>query len=319
MISFWQKLKRPFFVLAPMEDVTDTVFRQIIIGCGKPDVFFTEFVSCDGLMSSGFEKVSQRLNFSKEEKPIIAQLFGKNPENFYKASKLILKMGFDGIDINLGCPEKVILKQGTGGALIGENDLVKEIFKATKKGAGKLPVSIKTRIGLKTIETEKWIGFLLKLNSDALTIHGRTVAELSKVPAHWEEIGKAVRMRNTLGSKTVIIGNGDIKSYQEGLEKAKNYGVEGVMIGRGVFENPWVFNKDVDIKKITPEEKIKVLIDHIKLFEKTWGDKKNFNILKKFFKIYVTGFPGASDLRGKLMETRNFIEVYEIIDKYLKC
>lgn len=309
MKNFWQKLPKPFFILAPMEDVTDTAFRQVVAKVGKPDVFFTEFVNVDGLFSAGYDKVIPRLKFSKIEHPLVAQVWGTKLNNFTKAAKLISKMGFDGIDINMGCPQKSVIKQKTCSALIKNPKKAGEIFKATKKGAGWLPVSIKTRIGFSEIQTEKWLGFLLKLKPAVLTIHGRTVKEQSKVPAHWEEIGKVVKMRDELNVETLIVGNGDIKNYQDGLDKVKKYGVNGIMIGRGVFQNPWIFNSKIDILKIIPEQRIKILLDHVKIFQKTWVEKKDFNIMKKFFKVYIQGFKGASEIRAKLMEARNAKEL----------
>ncbi|MDD2823166.1 MAG: tRNA-dihydrouridine synthase [Candidatus Daviesbacteria bacterium] len=313
MTNFWKSLKKPFTVLAPMEDVTDTVFRQIVAKYSKPDVFFTEFVSVDGLLSEGFEKVSTRLQFSKTEKPLIAQIWGNNPEKFYQTALMISKMGFDGIDINMGCPDKNVVKKGSGGALILTPNLAKEIVIATKKGAGGLPVSVKTRIGMRSIATEEWIGFLLSLDLDALTIHGRTVKEKSKVLAHWDEIGAAVKLRDKISPKTLIIGNGDVMSYKQAQEYAKKYGVDGIMIGRGVFNNLWVFNPKIREEDISPEMRIEALITHINLFEKTWGINKNYDILKKFFKAYISGFDGSKTLRTKLMDTKTPAEALNIL------
>lgn len=316
MKNFWQKLKKPFFVLAPMDDVTDTVFRQIVASCGKPDVLFTEFVSSDGLCSRGQEKLLNKFQFEKSERPIVAQIWGAKPENILESAKLVEEIGFDGVDINMGCPDRQVVKNGGGAALIKNHDLAKEIILAAKKGAKGLPISIKTRIGFDEVQTEEWIGFLLGLGLDALIIHGRTKKEMSNVSANWEEIGKAVRLRDKLGLKTLIIGNGDVKSYGEGLEKSKKFGVDGIMIGRGVFENLWIFNPDIDIQKISPEDRIKVLMKHVELFNVTWGKGKNFNILKKFFKAYIRDFDGASDLRVKLMETKSAGEVKRCLLSY---
>jgi len=315
-MNFWEQLKKPIFILAPMEDVTDTVFRRIVMKCGKPDLFLTEFTSVEGMFSKGDKKVNQRLLFTKEEKPIVAQIWGLNPENFYKAAQKLSNMGFDGIDINMGCPEKNVMKKGACAGLIKNPSLAKEIIQATKDGANGLPISIKTRIGLKEIKTEEWIGFLLEQNLAAITIHGRTASEMSKVPAHWDEIGKAVRLRNAMQLKTLIIGNGDIKSLKEAREKVEQYGVDGVMIGRGIFENLWLFNESVDIQKIPMEQRMQVLLDHMDLFVNTWDKTKNFQILKKYFKIYISNFEGAQDLRIKLMECKNSNDVQAIVASY---
>lgn len=314
MVSFWQKLKKPIFALAPMEDVTDSVFRQIVANCGRPDVFFTEFTSCDGFCSKGREKVMNRLRFTEKERPIVAQIWGFQPANFFQTSQKLADLGFDGIDINMGCPQKSVLKQGAGGALIKNPLLAKEIILAVKEGAPKLAVSVKTRLGFTKIQTEKWIEFLMRQNLAALTIHGRTVANQFEVPANWEEIGQAVKLRNQLKVETIILGNGDVKSYQQGTELSKKYGIDGVMIGRGIFNNPWIFQKSVVSYQPLIQERWDLLFKHVKLFEQTWGKSKNFAILKKFFKIYINNFPGAFELRTKLMAVNSFEELASQVD-----
>lgn len=314
MKNFWTDLKKPILIQAPMEDVADTVFRQIIAKCGRPDVFFTEFTNVEGMCSRGRDKVGKRLIFTPVEHPIVAQIWGNNPENYLETAKLIREMGFDGIDINMGCPEKGVVKKGSCGGLIDNPTLAREIILVVQEGAGGLPVSVKTRIGIKNIQTEEWIDFLLGMNLDVLIIHGRTVAEMSNVPNHWDEIGKAVKLRNAMKKKTLIIGNGDIKSRKEALEKCEKYKLDGIMIGRGIFDNPWIFNKNIDPAKISHEEKLKLLIEHIALFNKIWGKTKDFSIMKKFYKIYISGIPNASSVRSELMklksasETLNFLK-----------
>lgn len=313
MENFWNKLKKPFFALAPMEDVTDAVFRQVVAKYGKPDVLFTEFVSVDGLCSKGRVKLLPRLKFAKIEKPIVAQIWGSDPEKFYESAKLISKMGFDGIDINMGCPDKKVVKKGAGGGLIKTPELAKEIIIAVKNGAPKLPISVKTRIGFDKIITEEWISFLLMQNLPALTIHCRTVKEISNVPAHWDEIKLAVKLKDKISPKTLIIGNGDVASFKQGLDLAKESGCDGIMIGRGIFNNLWIFNPKIDPKSITPEMKIQALKDHIKLFGETWADNKNYDILKKFFKAYISGFPEAKQLRIKLMRTESVNQALDLL------
>ncbi len=316
--NFWLKLVKPILALAPMEDVTDTVYRQIIAQAGKPDVFFTEFTSVEGICSKGRDHIIKRLQFSEKERPIVAQIWGLKPENFYQSAKLIHELGFDGIDLNMGCPEKSVIKRGSCGALIKNPALAKEIIQATKEGAGGLPVSVKTRIGFEEIQTEEWVEFLLSQNIQALTLHLRTVKEESEVPTHWEEITKAVRIRNDKKLSTLILGNGDIKSREEALEKVNLYGIDGVMIGRGIFHNLWLFNKEINISDITPQMKLTMLLEHAKLFQKTWGKTKNFSVLKRFFKAYVSGFTHAAELRVKLMETKNIEEVISFLETVLK-
>lgn len=314
MKNIWKELKKPIFILAPMEDVTDTVFRQIIAHCAPPDLFFTEFTSIDGLLSKGAENVKRRFLYTEKERPLIAQIWGSSPQKFYEAASLISTMGFDGIDINMGCPDRGVMKHGGGSALIGKKDQVKDIVDSVKN-ATNLPLSIKTRIGIKDIVTEDWISFLLSLNLDALTVHGRTARDMSKVPALWDEIGKAAKLKNSIAPETILIGNGDVLTRKDGLEKVDKYKVDGIMIGRGIFNNLWTFEK-VE-QEHTLNDNILALLKHVELFESTWGDRKNFLILKKFFKAYIKDFQNASDLRGKLMETKNGEEVKKILTEFI--
>jgi len=311
--GFWKKLKKPFFVLAPMADVTDVAFREIIAKHGRPDVFWTEFVSVDGLVSEkGREKLLVDFLYSKKQKPIIAQIFGAKPENFYECAKLIKSLGFDGIDINMGCPDKKVEKQGAGAALMKNPKLAREIIEATKRGAGGLPVSVKTRIGYNKDITEEWIGALLETGLDAITIHARTRKEMSKVPANWDTVRRAVRLAK--GTGTLIIGNGDVLDLEDAKKKAKETGVDGVMLGRAIFGNPWLFNKRK--KSITVKEKLEALIEHTKLFESKLGKHKNFAIMKKHYKAYVSGFDGAKELRVRLMEADNAKEVEGVVKSF---
>jgi nifR3 family TIM-barrel protein len=313
MKTVWQKLPRPFFVLAPMENVTDTVFRRIVLQCGRPDVFFTEFTNVDGLISKGHDHVVHRLHYTEAERPIIAQIWGNNPQHYYDAVKIVKDLKFDGVDINMGCPVNKVVTKGFCAGLIRNPSLAKEIILATKEAAGDMPVSVKTRIGYSNIQTEEWIGFLLELKPAAITVHARTAAEMSKVPAHWEEIGKAVALRNSMKSETVIIGNGDVKSRQDGMEKYEQYKMDGVMIGRGVFDNVWIFNKDIDPQSISHQQKIQTLIEHIELFDKVWGKQKNPEIMKKFYKVYVSGMPDAAEFRAALMQCKGAEETVTLL------
>jgi tRNA-dihydrouridine synthase len=311
MKNFWKDLGQPFFVLAPMDDVTDVVFRAIVRKTARPDVFFTEFTNVDGLNSPGRDKLMQRLALEKTDHPIVAQIWGLNPDNFEKAARDIKKLGFDGIDINMGCPDRTVTKNGCCSALINNPDLAAKIIKATKKGAEDLPVSVKTRIGFSEIKTGEWISFLLKQDLAALTVHGRIAKEMSTKPANWPEIKKAVEIRDSLGINTLIIGNGDILNREDGLEKAKESGVDGLMIGRGIFKDLWAFSDkkpDLDEKQM-----LELLLEHARQFNKKWSGQKNFLILRRFFKIYVSDFKNAANLRGKLMETKNLEEVENIL------
>ena len=324
MVSFWRKLKKPFFVLAPMSDITDAPFRAIIAKYGKftrpdgttgggPDVIFTEFVSADGLLSEGKEILKKHLIFSEKERPIMAQIFGANPKNIKKAVQIIAELGFDGVDINMGCPDRKVCKQGAGAELIKNFELAGEIIRVAKEGAGKMPVSVKTRVGYNKNEIKTWLPALLKENPDAITIHARTKKEMSKVLADWGAIACAVEIRNDLKSKTLIIGNGDVKNREEGLARAKETGCDGVMLGRGFFGKPWLLNEKFNP---TLEQKLEILSEHTKLFEEIFGSAKNFAVMKKHFKAYVSGWDGAKELRTKLMETKNAKEVEEIIKNF---
>ncbi len=320
MNNFWQNFKGPVFSLAPMEDVTDTVFREIVLGMatpGKLNVVFTEFTSVEGMNHPvGRKRVSERLIINHSEKELlknsgvklVAQIWGRNPEIYRNIAKYITEnYPFDGLDINMGCPVKKVFKQGACSALIGEPNLAKEIIQATKEGTH-LPVSVKTRTGIKQHQTEEWIAQLLEVEPAAIILHGRTQRMQSEGNASWEEIAKAVQLKNQINPEIPFHGNGDVFSYADGLQKIAETGVDGVMIGRGIFQNPWFFNPEK--LEISKEERIAKLLEHTRLFEITWGGKKNFNILKRFYKIYLNRFEGASKMRADLMELKDYEEVY---------
>lgn len=304
----------PVFVQAPMEDVTDTVFRQVLLRCGRPDIFYTEFTNVEGLCSRGRDKVIHRLQFSGAEQPLIAQIWGKEPQNYYQVASELRQMGFAGIDINMGCPERGIVKRGCCAGFINHPTEAAEVIAAAKEGAGDLPVSVKTRCGTSSWKTEEWLGHILSQGVAALTVHGRIAKEMSHFPARWEEIAKAVQLRDAMGLSTKIIGNGDVSSYQDGLDKVAQYGVDGVMIGRGIFADPWIFHKSETLADKTLAERMDLAAFHVRLFDETWGQTKNFNLLKKFFKIYVHGLSNAAELRARLMEAENADEALRIIE-----
>lgn len=321
IIGFWKKLKKPIFALAPMANVTDAAFRRIIAKYGKPDVMFTEFVSCDGLMSPGRDKLLVDFMYTSAERPIVAQIFGSKPDNFYKTALLIQELGFDGIDINMGCPDKNVEKQGAGACLMKNPELAQEIIKETKRGAGKLPVSIKTRIGYNKNSLNEWLPALLETEPAAIVLHARTRKEMSSVPARWDTIADAARIRDQYDNspnKTLILGNGDVKDLADAEEKIKISGADGVMIGRGIFGNPWLFNRAVDYTQIPLAEKLRVMVEHTYLFEKLLVEHKSFDIMKKHYKAYVNGFDGAKELRVKLMEgAKTASDVEKIVVDFL--
>lgn len=369
MKNFWKELKeasrkanKPFFALAPMADVTDPAFRIIIAKYGKPDVTWTEFVSADGLAHAiGREKLLKDLAYTEAERPIVAQLFSSNPENMKYAAKLCTELGFDGVDINMGCPDRTIEKQGCGSAMIKTPDKAVEIIRAAQEGireavteaagAGRtvseIPLSVKTRVGYSKEIIDEWIPALLNENIAALTIHARTRKDLSKVPANWDYVKRVVTLRDVIVPETVIIGNGDVVDVADGIEKAARTGCEGIMIGRACFGNPWIFNQQVKVlrrgnwnqgwwlnllprnwaKKIMGDsryttadidiqEKLRVMVEHSELFCKLLPHK-NFATMKKHYKAYCHGFPGAKELRIALMESPDVATVKELVNTFL--
>jgi tRNA-dihydrouridine synthase len=239
---------------------------------------------------------------------LVAQIWGRNPEIYHNIARYLTEnYRFDGLDINMGCPVKKVVKQGSCSALIGEPALAKEIIQATKEGTH-LPVSVKTRTGIKHHQTEEWISQLIEVEPAAIILHGRTQRMQSDGDADWSEIAKALQLRNEINPAIPLHGNGDVFSYSDGLKKITETGVDGVMIGRGIFQNPWFFNPEKI--EITKDERISKLLEHTHLFEQTWSGKKNFNILKRFYKIYLNSFEGAAKMRADLMEVKDYCEVY---------
>ena len=296
-------------VMSPMSGVTDEAFRLMFLKYGKPDVFWTEFVSAEGLFSKGRPYCLKVLEFNKKERPIVAQIFGGDPVWFKRAAKQVAELGFDGIDINMGCPDKDIEKKGGGAALIQNPETAKEIIRAVKKGASNLPVSVKTRIGYGKNEVAEWIPVLLKENISALTVHFRTKKEMYFPPAHWELAKEIVELKNKYSPETLIIGNGDVKTLEQAKELVKETGVDGVMIGRAILGNPWFFSD----KSPTVKEKLNAIIEHAKIYDKG----KPFAGIKKHFHAYAKGFNGAKDLRDGLMKVKNLPETKKVIKDFL--
>lgn len=394
VMGFWDPLPKPFFALAPMADVTDAAFRQIVAKAsrhaqegGGPDIFWTEFVSADGLtcpvgnraeaakekyellkklfpflneqtvlkisngMPGGAPKLLYDLGYTTSEHPIVAQIFGSNPKNIEGAAKLCAELGFDGVDINMGCPDKSIEKQGAGACMIKTPEVAVEVIRAAKRGAPHLPISVKTRIGYNTVEIDTWIPKLLNEGIAALTVHARTRKEMSKVPARWEFITRVVKMRDELGVPTKIIGNGDVMDLSDGEKKARETGCDGIMVGRAIFGNPWLFDRNrsivqkgswqlpwyarllparfakrfnggdsrYTISAVTIKERLDMLIEHATLFETLLGDIKSFSIMKKHVKAYIHGWSGSKELRMKIMdEATDATSLKRIIETYGK-
>ena len=363
--------------MAPMDDVTDTVFRQIVAGCAPPDLYFTEFVNVDGLQSPGREKLLHKLRFTKNEKPIIAQLWGLNPENFYKTAREIangslameantlqsshvdevqesgeahnemykevhrvttgaddaamrhkhsgvasfaerqasVMRNFAGVDLNMGCPVKAVIKNGACAALMNNRGLAEEIIEATREGASKhFPVSVKTRVGFTTVDMS-WLELLLTKKLNMLSIYGRSAKQHSDKPPDWDTIGQVRKIRDTLCPATLIVGNGDVMSRAQGLGLADKFKLDGIMIGRGVFADPFVFAQQSPWAGYTQKQKIELYRRHVELFAKTWTKgERRIETLNKFCKVYISGFDGAKQLREKLMSAKSVEGLLKILN-----
>lgn len=313
-MSIWDRNNKPVFVLAPMDDVTDCVFRSVVADCAEPDVYVTEFVNVDGLQSAGRDKLLFKLRLYPNETNVIAQLWGLNPDNFRKTASELADMGFAGVDLNMGCPAKSEVKNGACSALINNRELAIDIIKATQEGAGELPVSVKTRLGFSFIDLT-WHELLLQQNLDVLTVHWRTRKEMSKVPAHWEYAADVVKLRDQISPTTKIIGNGDTLTKQQGLALAKQYALDGIMIGRGVFQDPYVFADESPWESVSRADKIALYRTHVQRFADTWqNNERKLVTLNKFCKIYINGFDGAKELRERLMNAGSTDELLSILD-----
>lgn len=313
--NFWKDLPKPFFILAPMEDVTDTVFRHVIAEAGEPDVYFTEFTNSESYCHpQARNSVRGRLTFTEDEQPMVAHIWGDNPGNFKEMSIGMAEAGFKGIDINMGCPVANVAKNGRGSGLIRRPEVAAELIQAAK--AGGLPVSVKTRLGYYKIEEMyDWISHLLKQDIVNLSIHLRTRQEMSKYDAHWDVIPEILKMRDDIAPDTLITINGDIPNRQVGMELVERYGVDGVMIGRGVFTNPYAF--EVEAREHTTQEMLDLFRFHLDLFDE-WQEELNrpFKPLRRFFKIYIRGVAGAAQLRQQLMDTDNTTDVRILLDEF---
>ncbi|MFT8319006.1 MAG: tRNA-dihydrouridine synthase [Sporolactobacillus sp.] len=316
--NFWRDLPRPFFVLAPMEEVTDVVFRHVVSEAARPDVFFSEFTNTESYChSEGIDSVRGRLTFTEDEQPIVVQIWGDKPEYFRQMSIGMAKQGFSGIDINMGCPVPNVTRHGRGSGLILRPEVAADLIQATK--AGGLPVSVKTRLGYTDVdEWRDWLTHLLKQDIDNLTIHLRTKKEMSKVDAHWELIPEIKKLRDQVAPDTLLTINGDVPDRQTGLKLADQYGVDGLMIGRGIFANPFAFEKEP--KEHSSKELLALLRLHLDLHDH-YSEKlelRPFKALHRFFKIYVRGFRGASELRNQMMNTESTDEVRALLDRFVQ-
>ncbi|MFA6190413.1 MAG: tRNA-dihydrouridine synthase [Candidatus Staskawiczbacteria bacterium] len=335
-LGFWKKLKKPIMVMAPMSGVTDEAFRLMLLKYGRPNVFWTEFASAEGLLHPRGRKFCMKvLEFSRKEKPIVAQLFGSDPLCFEKSACLMQELGFDGIDINMGCPDRAIENKGAGAALIKSPSLAREIIRATKRGAlrgaqGKqvsMPVSVKTRIGYNKNQIKEWIPEILKEQPAVLTVHFRTRNDTYATSANWELAKEILKLRDKYSPETLIIGNGDVKSLKQAKKMAKDLNLDGIMIGRALIGDPWFFAPrslgEVGFPSV--KERLKAIIEHAEIFDKLHKDEKvinghykRFESLKKHFHAYTKGFYGAKDLRDQLMKVKNTKEARKVIKNFQK-
>lgn len=319
MASFWDTLPKPFFALAPMADVTDPAYRRLIAETAPPSVTWTEFVSADGLyhtrekkgMKDAENPLMRDLLYSEKERPIVAQFFTSNPEMMEYASSLAKELGFSGIDINMGCPDKSIEKQGAGAALIKTPEKARELIRCANKGAGGLPVSVKTRLGFNQMEYQSWLPELLQEDIKVLTVHMRTRKEMSKVPAHYELAAEVVQLCKRTRGDVLVALNGDVENIDDAKTKAERYGADGIMLGRAIFGNPWLFSGRA-VETISQEERLEALRTLAKYFSEL-KPSKHYSILKKHFKAFVNGFDSASELRARLMETSSYEELHKVL------
>jgi nifR3 family TIM-barrel protein len=315
--DFWRTLPKPFFALAPLADVTDAAFRHTVTMYGKPDVIWTEFTSAEAVCTAPGHHAPRSLLYTAAERPIVAQLWGAEPATMEQAAAGVAALGFDGIDLNMGCPDRTVEKRGAGAALCKQPARAKALIRAAMRGAGNLPVSVKIRIGYDRNDIETWLPALLEEQPAAVTIHARTRQEKSAVPARWDVVARAVTLRHALGSTALIIGNGDVRDLAEARQKVRETGVDGVMLGRAIFGNPWLFHPHVTREALPVAERLRVLVEHATLFERLLGDVKPMDRMKKHYKAYVDGWAGAEALRTRLMTTASAADLAAACDHYV--
>jgi len=347
-LDFWSRLPRPFTILAPMEDVTDTVFRHLIATRGAPDVFMSEFINARELFHKkrkfarqrAFIDPVERANLGlgatslppgdsqgesprppeKAERPfLVAQIWGNDPEAYRLAVPLLLEGGFDGIDINMGCPAEKVVRRGECSGLIDRPSLAKELIFAAREASGGKPVSVKTRLGIKAPKTEEWAGFLLELDLPALTIHGRIAAQMSEGEADWAAIRRVRELRDQMNKGTLVVGNGDLFSTDDLDRRHEETGVDGLMVGRGIFRDPDIFRRDRPHRSFDEaswEDRKAVMLQHTQEHQRVWGGVKGYDMLKQFFKVYTRGPEQYLILRERLFATRTHEQALQIIAEF---
>lgn len=339
---FWSRLRKPIIGLSPMDGVTDAAFRYMTARHSKPDVIFTEFVNVEGLARGAVSMLPNFL-FNKIERPIIGQIYGIEAESFYKVALMLCYLGFDGIDINMGCPANKVARRNSGAGLIRVPEQAKKIIRTVKQAVRDwgngitlqeadlrpkiitalkamksrsaprriLPVSVKTRTGIDSVIAEEWVKHLLEEKPAAITMHGRTLKQMYSGEADWEVIGKAAKIVHQ--TDALFLGNGDIQSYAEALEKCKTYGTDGALVGRAACGNPWFFSGKIP----TVKDRFQAAVEHCRYYEDHLMDH-NFYAMRKHLGWYCRGFDGAKELRKELMQTNGSREVKGIFEKFLK-
>jgi nifR3 family TIM-barrel protein len=351
-MNFWQQLKKPIIGLSPMDGVSDAAFRFIAAKYGKPDVIITEFISVDGIMY-GAERIFADFLYHEIERPVIAQLFGNDPALFYGAAKVVCELGFDGVDINMGCPARTVASRGAGAALIRTPELARDIIAETKRGVAdwvehgtaglppkvlkaiaetkkvlagldvifselreEIPVSVKTRVGFDHEVISEWVPNLLRAEPANISIHGRTLKQMYSGSANWEAIAAAAKLVHAYnaehGTKITVLGNGDVNAKKDYEEKFKASGVDGVLVGRSGFGNPWIFEQlRGNIAEITLAQKIEVAMEHSRMHEQV-KTVAAFVEMRKHLGWYIKSFPGAARVRSELMQTHSAGQVEAI-------
>lgn len=327
-----------------MEEVTDTVFRRLIFGRGAPHVFMSEFINAReyfhkkrkygrqhayidpaerfalGLVPPGESRSDSPRRSGTASRPyLIAQIWGNDPEAYRRIIPLLLESGFDGIDINMGCPAEKVVRRGECSGLIDRPEQARELILAAREASGPAPVSVKTRLGIKAPKIEEWAGFLLGLDLPALTIHGRISIQMSEGQADWAAIGRVRELRDAMGKTTKVIGNGDLFSAADLDRRYAETGVDGLMVGRGIFRDPDIFRGDRPHRgfdEVLWEERKAVMVQHIEEHCRVWGGQKGYDMLKQFFKVYTRGPEGYLALREKLFATRTYEAALEVIAEW---
>jgi nifR3 family TIM-barrel protein len=351
-MSFWKSLSLPAISLSPMDGVTDHPFRHIQKKYGNPTVLYTEFTSVEGVCH-GADRLLEDFLYDETQRPIVAQIYGTTPQFFKETTVILCELGFDGIDINMGCPAKNVAHSGAGAALIQTPKLAQQIIAQTKAGVEdflngmrardcehitkriateierrhqllpkkyqenrEIPVSVKTRVGFGEKVINEWIPTLMEMEPAAIAVHGRTLKEQYGGSADWEEIAKGVAY--TKGTDTLYFGNGDVQNYEQAIDKVATYGVDGVLIGRGSFGNPFVFWSPEQFEKTTPPSIYQVALEHAELFEQTYAHQERYSFLpmRKHLGWYVKAIPDAAIIRQKLFQTNTVTDIKAVFDEF---